>query len=824
MKKTLFLLLSVCMVAIQAMGQNWQSVGPDILYGRNALLTPSPIRIGIGTAAPVTPLHVQNGCVLFDGTTGSAPASLTGGRMMWVPSKSALRAGTTSGGQWDNINIGDNSFATGNNTTASGASSVAMGNACQATATSAIAIGQNVTASSANSIAIGVASTSSDYGTVAMGENANASGGSGAVAIGSQVNATKYGAVALGASNNSDGDASFTSGFFNQATDFATIAMGMNSNATAIGAVAIGSNSGGGSGNYASGDYSVAIGTNSIASEEGSMALSTGSAIASGKRAVAMGNKADNDLYEGCFVFADNDPTTTWVKNTTTNQFMARAVHGFVFHTDPDMTDDDLVLTYDNGNLGVGTGTGNATEKLDVNGKLRIRNVPLNNSLTQMLVLDGDVVNKMDISALASTDQDWLTPSGSVPTSITDDIQTEGNVGIGTGTAIPDARLHIKKPACTGATGLRIAAEQTTVPFCSNVGDLIVAEGNDPNYSNVVEPRFVVNNTGSVGIGGGTTINPQRFLLDLYRGDMLFKGNPAECAFSYRFHYQYWMPDGQFFISPTMSNGTLIPGRVGLTMDTGGRVGVGTLASTTDRLTVNGNVRVTGHVLPGSTCLFDIGATATRWNRIFLCQNPIVGSDARLKDNIKDIEYGIEEIKKLRPVTYNLISNSREDRNLGLIAQETKEVIKEIVHVGDDPDHTMGIKYSELIPVLIKAIQEQQQMIDELQATVAQLQSGNQSTTTPSKNVKRDGALLYQNAPNPFGNSTEIKFYLPQTVKQAAITVFDMNGRQLKSFNIGERGEGTIVIGNEDLVPGMYLYSLLVDGNEVDTKRMVFAR
>jgi hypothetical protein len=93
----------------------------------------------------------------------------------------------------------------------------------------------------------------------------------------------------------------------------------------------------------------------------------------------------------------------------------------------------------------------------------------------------------------------------------------------------------------------------------------------------------------------------------------------------------------------------------------------------------------------------------------------LVSSDERLKTNITEFG-GLNIIKKLRPISYQWNEEAkklveRDDRtNYGLIAQQTEKILPEIVH----PIHTdyLGIDYTQLIPVLIQAVQEQQKQIE----------------------------------------------------------------------------------------------------------------
>ncbi|WP_223034966.1 tail fiber domain-containing protein [Hanstruepera marina] len=89
----------------------------------------------------------------------------------------------------------------------------------------------------------------------------------------------------------------------------------------------------------------------------------------------------------------------------------------------------------------------------------------------------------------------------------------------------------------------------------------------------------------------------------------------------------------------------------------------------------------------------------------------VQASDRRLKRDIEDISYGLYEIIQLRPTEYFWKGREQEFKSLGLIAQEVDKVIKNVVDYSKEEDK-YGVNYTELIPVLIKAIQEQQLIIE----------------------------------------------------------------------------------------------------------------
>jgi hypothetical protein len=99
-------------------------------------------------------------------------------------------------------------------------------------------------------------------------------------------------------------------------------------------------------------------------------------------------------------------------------------------------------------------------------------------------------------------------------------------------------------------------------------------------------------------------------------------------------------------------------------------------------------------------------------------------SDARLKTNVVNTNYGLKTVMKLRPVNYNMLKGG--EAQVGFLAQEVQKLIPEVVS-GTEGDvakgETLGLSYGNMVPVLVKAIQEQQKQIEELQALVKKLQS-----------------------------------------------------------------------------------------------------
>jgi len=121
----------------------------------------------------------------------------------------------------------------------------------------------------------------------------------------------------------------------------------------------------------------------------------------------------------------------------------------------------------------------------------------------------------------------------------------------------------------------------------------------------------------------------------------------------------------------------------------------------------NALVTASNSIVLGNSSVTNIGGYASWSNK----------SDRRIKKNIRDTRYGLATVMQLRPVDYSLISNDL--KQVGFIAQEVNKLVPEVITgvEGDlEKGEILGITYANLVPVLTKAIQEQQKQIDGLHA------------------------------------------------------------------------------------------------------------
>ncbi|MDD6209261.1 MAG: tail fiber domain-containing protein [Bacteroidales bacterium] len=258
---------------------------------------------------------------------------------------------------------------------------------------------------------------------------------------------------------------------------------------------------------------------------------------------------------------------------------------------------------------------------------------------------------------------------------------------------------------------------------------------------------------------------------------------------------------------------------------------------------------------PDSGDVLNITAAKTATQDLY-CTTLYQTSDAKYKKNIVNLPNPLSQLTKLRGVSYQLDASDNpmvgsrrgivadsltqneesapdtDKKHIGFIAQELQEVFPELVT--SDKDGNLYVDYIGLIPVLVEALKEQKSKQEELNsaqsAKIAELQTELNAlkgdAVTPKMQAQAvANAYLYQNTPNPFDYATTIRYYLPENASKAFVHIFNMQGSLLKSYQLSNGfGEGFLEISASELQPGMYLYSLMIDNTEIDTKRMVITQ
>jgi hypothetical protein len=173
----------------------------------------------------------------------------------------------------------------------------------------------------------------------------------------------------------------------------------------------------------------------------------------------------------------------------------------------------------------------------------------------------------------------------------------------------------------------------------------------------------------------------------------------------------------------------LSDGGIRQTIKSTGNVGIGT-TSPLALLNVMGTVRINSASAPDANYYLQLEnsssqkAKANAWDTY---------SDSRIKTNRQPIINAIDKINLLNPTYYNQhdsyvendllnIDYNNSYKSLGFIAQEVYEVIPEAVNMGTT-NELWAMDYTKLIPILTKAIQEQQAFIKALEQRIINLEN-----------------------------------------------------------------------------------------------------
>jgi hypothetical protein len=244
-------------------------------------------------------------------------------------------------------------------------------------------------------------------------------------------------------------------------------------------------------------------------------------------------------------------------------------------------------------------------------------------------------------------------------------------------------------------------------------------------------------------------------------------------------------------------------------------------------------------------------------------------SDSIFKTSVDTIANPVAIINQLKPKTYFYDTSNiynlhfPEKRQYGFIAQQVEQILPELVSNSYKPaDYdTSGneiapavsyrsLNYNALLGIIVAAMQKQQENLDEKDSLITSLhkrlkrlekcikdanlcgpvsgtsykQDESEETQVSTQDIELSNLqniILDQNVPNPFAEKTIIRYLLPDDIKTAEIIFHDAQGKQIKQAQINTRGRGEINVYAQDLSSGVYTYTLIADGNVIDTKRMV---
>ncbi len=222
-------------------------------------------------------------------------------------------------------------------------------------------------------------------------------------------------------------------------------------------------------------------------------------------------------------------------------------------------------------------------------------------------------------------------------------------------------------------------------------------------------------------------------------------------------------------------------------------------------------------------------------------------SDIRTKKDVRPLgSDNISKLKKLNGIIYKLKHPTELDNydpstdtakylpldhiiytkdRIGLSAQEVSQVYPQLVQTTGEG--YLQLNYMDLIPVLVEAIKQQQQEITSIQNQLTYLTNESQVlkssmiTSTEEFDHKSDVNTLFQNSPNPFTEETKIEYYLEDNAGTATMYIYDMSGKQLRSYDLHLRGKGDIIINGGELNAGMYIYTMIADGIVISSKQMI---
>ena len=283
-------------------------------------------------------------------------------------------------------------------------------------------------------------------------------------------------------------------------------------------------------------------------------------------------------------------------------------------------------------------------------------------------------------------------------------IDSSGNVGIGT--SLPTEKLHVSGSS-TSYVESRVANTQSSTIAA------VVATGTTYSFAGVGASTVWFSSGSSTTALGNFSANPIQFVTNgSERMRIDSSGNVGVGVSSVIGKFQVQVGDAAPSASGNM-NGVIFSasnGGNGLSFGTADLGGYNWISS---GYTNSANTGRPLRIIPGSNGV-QLASGGTSWSSL---------SDERTKVDLKPIADAAKKVLTLRAVTGRYKTDEEKTSRSFLIAQDVQKVLPEAVIVFDDEQGTLGLSYTDTIPLLVAAIKEQQKIIESLTARVAQLEA-----------------------------------------------------------------------------------------------------
>jgi hypothetical protein len=248
--------------------------------------------------------------------------------------------------------------------------------------------------------------------------------------------------------------------------------------------------------------------------------------------------------------------------------------------------------------------------------------------------------------------------------------------------------------------------------FYDNTNDRLGIGTAGPNYKLHIKPS-----------SSGRTSHDSRMLMTIESSSEAYYNIniPSNGYGGFRIHttptldqdaaFEYYASNKQFYI---FSSGFFAFNAKGNTerfrIDSTGYIGIGVIGPT-EKLHVDGNARITA-----------VGTASASNSALYITNTGVLStnaSDVNKKHNVRNLPYGLSTINNLNPVAFEW--NETDETDIGFIAQDIESIIPESVITNWDSE--LIFRQEKIIPVLVKAIQEQQALIKALEQRILTLEN-----------------------------------------------------------------------------------------------------